>query len=86
LQVILVIIVIFWPGSVTYWLDKPAHLDPSKIEIPMPQLPQPFDLPPPVIKKREQERGTTFGRHAVRAGGTQRANRGGATLLRRRKS
>jgi len=35
---------------VTYWLDKPAHLDPSKIEIPMPQLPQPFDLPPPVIK------------------------------------
>ena len=50
LQVILVIIVIFWPGSVTYWLDKPAHLDPSKIEIPMPQLPLPFDLPPPVIK------------------------------------
>jgi TRAP-type mannitol/chloroaromatic compound transport system permease large subunit len=50
LQVILVVIVIFWPGSVTYWLDKPAHLDPSKIEIPMPQLPQPFDLPPPVIK------------------------------------
>jgi TRAP-type mannitol/chloroaromatic compound transport system permease large subunit len=50
LQVILVIIVIFWPGSVTYWLEKPVHLDPSKIEIPMPQLPQPFDLPPPVIK------------------------------------
>jgi hypothetical protein len=50
LQVILVIIVIFWPGSVTYWLDKPVHLDPGKIEIPLPQLPQPFDLPPPVIK------------------------------------
>ena len=24
LQVILVVIVIFWPGSVTYWLDKPV--------------------------------------------------------------
>ena len=23
LQIILVVIVIFWPGSVTYWLDKP---------------------------------------------------------------
>ena len=24
LQVILVVILIFWPGSVTYWIDKPA--------------------------------------------------------------
>ena len=32
LQVILVVIVIFWPGSVTYWLDKPTAIDPSKLE------------------------------------------------------
>ena len=31
LQVILVVIVIFWPGSVTYWLDKPSVVDPSKL-------------------------------------------------------
>jgi TRAP-type mannitol/chloroaromatic compound transport system permease large subunit len=48
LQVILVIIVIFWPGSVTYWLDKPSGIDPSKIniEIPLPALPPALDLPP----------------------------------------
>jgi hypothetical protein len=37
------VIVIFWPGSVTYWLDKPSGIDPSKVEIkipPPPSLPQ----------------------------------------------
>src|SRR4051795_8037622 len=32
LQVILVVIVIFWPTSVTYWIDKPVG-DPSKLQI-----------------------------------------------------
>jgi hypothetical protein len=52
LQLILVVIVIFWPGSVTYWLDKPPAVDPSqiKIEIPLPSMPSPFDLPPPKIQ------------------------------------
>jgi tripartite ATP-independent transporter DctM subunit len=50
LQVILVIIVIFWPGSVTYWLDKPILVDPSKTEIPMPQLPSSIDLPTPTSR------------------------------------
>jgi hypothetical protein len=51
LQVILVVIVIFWPGSVTYWLDKPVNTDPSKIkiEIPLPNLP-PMDFGPPKIQ------------------------------------
>src|SRR5205085_7248895 len=31
LQVILVIIVIFWPGSVSYWIDKGTGVDPSKV-------------------------------------------------------
>jgi TRAP-type mannitol/chloroaromatic compound transport system permease large subunit len=32
LQIILVVIVILWPGSVTYWLDKPEGIDPSKVD------------------------------------------------------
>jgi tripartite ATP-independent transporter DctM subunit len=42
LQVILVAIVILWPGSVTYWIDKGTNVDPSKIQIDIPQI----DLPP----------------------------------------
>jgi tripartite ATP-independent transporter DctM subunit len=43
LQVILVCIVIFWPGSVTYWLGKGPKIDPSKVQIDI-QMP---DMPPP---------------------------------------
>jgi tripartite ATP-independent transporter DctM subunit len=41
LQLILVAIVIFWPESVTYWLDKGTGVDPStvKIEIPNSDIP-----------------------------------------------
>ena len=50
LQLILVVILIFWPGSVTYWLDKGPKVDPSKIKIEielpeMPPLPD-FSQPP----------------------------------------
>jgi tripartite ATP-independent transporter DctM subunit len=38
LQVILVAIVILWPGSVTYWLDKPNEMDPTKVRIEVPQI------------------------------------------------
>jgi tripartite ATP-independent transporter DctM subunit len=38
MQLILVVIVIYWPESVTYWLDK-TPIDPSKMEINLPQLP-----------------------------------------------
>jgi tripartite ATP-independent transporter DctM subunit len=46
LQVILVAILIFWPGSVTYWIEKSTGIDPSKvnIEIQLPDLPPPLDL------------------------------------------
>jgi tripartite ATP-independent transporter DctM subunit len=44
LQLILVAIVILWPGSVTYWLDKKPPIDPSKVNI---QLEVP-DAPPPL--------------------------------------
>src|SRR5262249_60345565 len=48
LQIILVIVVIFWPGSVTYWLDKPVNADPSKIKIEIPPINMPpLDLGPP---------------------------------------
>jgi tripartite ATP-independent transporter DctM subunit len=43
LQVILVVIVIFWPGSVTYWIDKGTGIDPTKIDI---EVPAPPSLPP----------------------------------------
>jgi tripartite ATP-independent transporter DctM subunit len=42
LQVILVIILIFWPGSVTYWLGRAPTIDPSTIKIEIEQL----DIPP----------------------------------------
>jgi len=47
-MVILVAVVIVWPQSVTYWIDKGTKVDPSKvkIEIQMPDLAPPtFDLP-----------------------------------------
>jgi hypothetical protein len=46
LQVILVAILIFWPQSVTYWIDRGPTFDPSKVNI---DLPMP-DLPPPPIE------------------------------------
>ena len=48
LQVILVIILIFWPGSVTYWLDRGTGVDPNtiKFEMPLPDTPPPIDFGP----------------------------------------
>jgi TRAP-type mannitol/chloroaromatic compound transport system permease large subunit len=47
-MVILVAILIFWPGSVTYWIEKSTKIDPSKvkIEIQMPEMPQ-LNFDPP---------------------------------------
>ena len=45
LQVILVVILIFWPQSVTYWIDRAPKIDPSDINIELP-LPPPPDLDP----------------------------------------
>jgi tripartite ATP-independent transporter DctM subunit len=52
MQVVLVVILIFWPQSVTYWTSRDKAVDPSKIDIqiPMPELP-PLDLgQPPKIQ------------------------------------
>jgi TRAP-type mannitol/chloroaromatic compound transport system permease large subunit len=45
LQLILVIILMFWPASVTYWLDQGPPGDPGNVEInvPMPALRPAFD-------------------------------------------
>ncbi|MCO6419169.1 TRAP transporter large permease subunit [Siccirubricoccus sp. KC 17139] len=50
LQLILVVIVILWPESVTYWIDKGTGVDPStvRIEVPLPDLPE--DDAPPVFR------------------------------------
>jgi tripartite ATP-independent transporter DctM subunit len=44
LQLVLVLILIFWPGSVTHWISRPATLGPDKVF----ELQQP-DLPPPLF-------------------------------------
>jgi tripartite ATP-independent transporter DctM subunit len=50
LQLVLVAIVIFWPESVTYWLDRGTGVDPStvRIEVPLPEMPE--DDAPPVFR------------------------------------
>lgn len=45
LQMLLVAIVILWPGSVTYWLDKSPPVDPNTIEIRIPSFNAPTDPP-----------------------------------------
>src|SRR6476661_2806683 len=37
LQLILVAVVIFWPESVTYWIEKSSNLDPATIRIELPK-------------------------------------------------
>ncbi|GLK86818.1 TRAP transporter large permease [Ancylobacter defluvii] len=41
MQLILVVVVILWPESVTYWIDAGTGIDPSTIELNI----QPFDAP-----------------------------------------
>ena len=45
LQVIMVAIVIFWPGLVTMFLDKPIDFDPDKVKIEIEQ--NDYGKPPP---------------------------------------
>ena len=45
LQLIMVAIVIFWPGLVTAFLDKPSDVDPTKIEIVIPPQEEAAPLP-----------------------------------------
>jgi tripartite ATP-independent transporter DctM subunit len=45
LQLILVLILILWPGSVTYWISNPTKIDPNKVfELQMPDAPPPLDF------------------------------------------
>ncbi|WP_424813719.1 TRAP transporter large permease [Roseococcus sp. YIM B11640] len=48
LQLILVAVVIFWPQSVTYWIQKGPGVDPAsvRIEVPMPDMGADEDAPP----------------------------------------
>ncbi len=48
LQLILVVILILWPQSVTYWIAQDANVGPSKqIELQQPDLPPPLDFSEP---------------------------------------
>ncbi|HWA47050.1 MAG TPA: TRAP transporter large permease subunit [Dongiaceae bacterium] len=44
LQIILVLILIFWPGMVTMWLDQGPAIDPNSVKIEMPVL-EDFSVP-----------------------------------------
>lgn len=50
LQLILVVVVIFWPESVTFWLESGPAVDPSKIKIDIPSMDTPPPPPPPDFK------------------------------------
>jgi tripartite ATP-independent transporter DctM subunit len=50
LQLILVVVVIFWPESVTFWLEPASTVDPSKIKIDIPSMETPAPPPPPDFK------------------------------------
>lgn len=47
LQIALVAIVIAWPKSVTYWIDKPSAVDTSKVKMDIPQIELPSILEQP---------------------------------------
>ncbi|WP_431282612.1 TRAP transporter large permease [Humitalea sp. 24SJ18S-53] len=49
LQLVLVAVVILWPESVTYWIDRGTGVDPStvRIEVPMPDM---LDDEPPAFR------------------------------------
>ena len=46
LQLVLVAVVIFWPESVTYWIDAGTGVDPSSVTIDVPVPDMGEDLPP----------------------------------------
>ncbi|TDR94423.1 TRAP transporter large permease [Enterovirga rhinocerotis] len=45
MQILLVVIVIMWPGSVTYWLGGQVQKDPAEVERSLRDLPSPLDGP-----------------------------------------
>ncbi len=48
MQLILVVVVIMWPESVTYWISAGTGVDPSTIELNIPQMDSaPLDMGPP---------------------------------------
>jgi tripartite ATP-independent transporter DctM subunit len=48
LQIILVLILIFWPRSVTYWIEQPKKIEQqAPIDIPLPDFLPPPDFGPP---------------------------------------
>jgi hypothetical protein len=56
MQLLLVAIVIFWPASVTYWIDKGPKIDSSTIRIELPGAPN-FDAPPSFGKPAARQPG-----------------------------
>jgi tripartite ATP-independent transporter DctM subunit len=50
LQLLLVGIVIFWPESVTYWIERPPGVDPASIRLELPLPEEEIEAPPPTFR------------------------------------
>jgi tripartite ATP-independent transporter DctM subunit len=59
LQLIMVAIVIFWPGLVTFMLDKPSGVDPTTIQIELPK--SDYESKDPASEEEEQQNAPDFG-------------------------
>jgi hypothetical protein len=58
MQLLLVAILIFWPGLVTGFVDKPVAIDPAKIEIPFqPENPAAPSAEPPAESGGQRDDG-----------------------------
>ncbi len=58
MQLLLVTILIFWPGLVTGFIDKPAAIDPAKIEIQLPPANRTVPAQPPAAQETDHDEGS----------------------------
>jgi tripartite ATP-independent transporter DctM subunit len=59
MQLMLVAVVIFWPASVTYWLDKETTMDIDKIKLDIPVEDQRKESKDPALEMMQQNSGAT---------------------------
>lgn len=59
MQLMLVAVVIFWPASVTYWLDKDTSVDIDKVKLDIPIEDQRKEAKDPALEMMQQNGGAT---------------------------
>lgn len=58
MQLLLVTILIFWPGLVTGFINKPAAIDPAKIEMQLPPADLTVPVQPPAARETDRDEGS----------------------------